>query len=127
MKIERIDAGKIQDWQSFHALFASVFQFPAFYGNNMDAWIDCMSDLAGLTEYRIAPNETLMLHIVHAEDLRKRHPEILQALLDCAAFVNGRILESSNGSGTHNPSASPTRANRGQTHPPSDHRKPASP
>ncbi len=33
----RIDANEITDKNSFHAVFASAFGFPEFYGRNMDA------------------------------------------------------------------------------------------
>ncbi len=41
-----VDGRMLKDWDSFHQEFARVFGFPEFYGNNMDAWIDCMSWLS---------------------------------------------------------------------------------
>ncbi len=38
-----IDFKKIKDWKSFHDQFSEVMGFPNFYGENMNAWIDCMS------------------------------------------------------------------------------------
>jgi RNAse (barnase) inhibitor barstar len=29
--------------KAFHAAFAEIMGFPAFYGHNWNAWIDCMS------------------------------------------------------------------------------------
>lgn len=43
-----IPAHEITDWDSFHDVFKRVFGFPDFYGRNMDAWIDCMTDLDSL-------------------------------------------------------------------------------
>ena len=40
-----VDTTEIKDWQSFHQIFSQTFGFPAFYGNNMDALIDCLSYL----------------------------------------------------------------------------------
>jgi hypothetical protein len=41
----RIDASRITDQATFHSVFAEAFGFPGFYGQNMDAWIDCMTHL----------------------------------------------------------------------------------
>ena len=40
-----IDTARINDWDSFHTIFAEAFGFPGFYGRNMDAWIDCLTSL----------------------------------------------------------------------------------
>ncbi|WP_198291405.1 barstar family protein [Methyloversatilis discipulorum] len=39
--LAKIECDRITDWPSFHDEFNRVFQFPAFYGRNMNAWIDC--------------------------------------------------------------------------------------
>jgi len=93
----RIDAGHIVDWESFHTVFASAFGFPAFYGRNMNAWIDCLTDLdrrdAGMTTVHVNPGECLSLVIDQAQDFKNRCPELFSALLECAAFVNWRRIE----------------------------------
>ncbi len=38
-----VDTTEITDWQFFHQIFSQIFGFPTFYGNNMDAFIDCLS------------------------------------------------------------------------------------
>ena len=40
----RIDGKSLADWEKFHDFFASTFDFPDYYGRNMDVWNDCMSD-----------------------------------------------------------------------------------
>ncbi|MEG1115578.1 MAG: barstar family protein, partial [Janthinobacterium sp.] len=35
----------ITDAASFHAQCVQAFGFPEFYGNSMDAWVDCLSYL----------------------------------------------------------------------------------
>lgn len=40
-----VDTTEIADWPSFHRVFAQIFGFAAFYGNNTDALIDCLSYL----------------------------------------------------------------------------------
>jgi len=92
-----IDAAEIRDWSSFHATFARVFGFPELYGHNMNAWIDCMTDLddpdSGMTKIHAPPNGILVLKVLNAKDLAKRCPELFGALNDCAAFVNWRRRE----------------------------------
>jgi hypothetical protein len=90
----------IKDWQSFHSVCAKFFGFPAFYGNNMNAWIDCMSDLtddAGMTTVGLKPGAFLELRIPGYEAFARACPEVSAALLECTAFVNQRYI-SANGS-----------------------------
>lgn len=92
----RINGAQITDWQSFHAQCQQAFGFPDFYGCNMNAWIDCFSDLydpnAGMTSFTLVRGEILTLVLNHAEAFRQRCPEQYMALLECAAFVNARYL-----------------------------------
>lgn len=95
MQVVRIDTRRIQDWASFHAVFAETFGFPAFYGRNLDAWIDCMSSLddpaAGMTT--LAAPGGVALQLDYVDDFLLRCPTQYEALLDCAAFVNWRRIE----------------------------------
>jgi RNAse (barnase) inhibitor barstar len=84
MQTFKIDGKKITDWNSFHSEFKSELDFPEYYGNNMDAWIDCVDEL---TE-----NITL-LQINNSSILKKNKPELLYAILECGAFVNYRKIE----------------------------------
>lgn len=93
----RIDADGIRDAESFHSLFAATFGFPEWYGRNMDAWIDGMSDLddpeSGMTAVHLERGQTLLLAVDHASRFRARCPDLFAALLESAAFVNGRRLD----------------------------------
>lgn len=92
----QLDARKISDWHSFHAECQAVFGFPEFYGHNMDAWIDCLSDLReedGMTSLVLQPDEVLQIEVLHADVLRRQAPKILEALEDCTAEVNERYEE----------------------------------
>jgi RNAse (barnase) inhibitor barstar len=40
-----VDTTGITDWPSFRRVFAQIFGFGAFYGNNIDALIGCLSYL----------------------------------------------------------------------------------
>jgi RNAse (barnase) inhibitor barstar len=83
MTIVRIDTRRITDWDSFHTLFFEEFQFPDYYGRNMDAWIDCMSDIDLLT----------VIQLDHVDEFAMRCPELYDAILEATAFVNWRYVE----------------------------------
>jgi len=95
--IVTIPAEQIEDWASFHRVFREVLGFPDFYGCNMNAWIDCMTDVddseSGMSSLCIAPGELLMLRIDDAPDFRRRCPEQYDALIACTAFVNHRRMD----------------------------------
>jgi RNAse (barnase) inhibitor barstar len=92
-----VDAAEIRDWPSFHVVFAKAFGLPDFYGHNMDAWIDCMTDLddpgSGMSEVHAPPNGIVLLKVLNAKDFAQRCPELFRALNDCSAFVNWRRRE----------------------------------
>jgi Barstar (barnase inhibitor) len=96
VSLAEIDCANITDWQSFHEEFAKVFGFPAFYGRNMDAWIDCMTSLDepehGLSSIHCDPGKVIPIELENVGDLKTRCPEQFLAILECSAFVNwGRI------------------------------------
>jgi hypothetical protein len=92
-----IPVDEIVDWNSFHDVFQRSFGFPEFYGRNMNAWIDCMTDLDAphheMTATIVEPGEILILRIDHPFEFRLRRPEQYEALLECSAFVNFRRVE----------------------------------
>jgi RNAse (barnase) inhibitor barstar len=88
-----IDLARVHDWDSFHAEFARALGFPEFYGGNMNAWEDVMSDLSkpdvvGMTKLEVPKGEDLVLVLRGGEELRTAHPEIFGALVDATAHVN---------------------------------------
>lgn len=93
-----IDTSKIKDWDSFHDVFVDSFGFPDFYGRNMNAWIDCMSSLDcpddGMTSVHCSPGSVVTLELSDATDFASRCPELYEALVECSAFVNYRLVES---------------------------------
>ena len=95
--IVRIDTARIVDWSSFHDVFADALGFPAFFGRNMDAWIDCLTSLddpeAGMTNVHAPPGGVVTLVLDGAADFALRCREQYEALVECAAFVNGRRIE----------------------------------
>lgn len=96
MPVARLDGKAIRDWPGFHQECQKTFGFPDFYGHNMDAWIDCLSTLRnddGMSKFRLGPDDTLQIEVLHADTLRCRAPEILTALQECSAAVNERYGE----------------------------------
>jgi barstar (barnase inhibitor) len=92
----RIKTEIIQDWTSFHEEFKRAMGFPDFYGMNMDAWIDCLTFLRegdGMSRFHLASGEMLHIELPDARGFKSRLPEIFEALIDCAAFVNARFTD----------------------------------
>ncbi len=90
----RLQTKDITDDLSFHRVFAETMGFPGFYGQNMNAWIDCMSYLddasAGMSRYSVTPGELFHLEVADTEDFQRRVPQVFQAFIECASFVNRR-------------------------------------
>lgn len=83
LKLFKMDGNALTTADGFHDQFASTFEFPDYYGRNMNAWNDCMSDYclgAGLVS----------LHIENARIFREKAPQLFEALADCSAFINWR-------------------------------------
>jgi len=83
----------ILDEASFHAECRRVFGFPEFYGNTMDAWVDCLSylrDDEGMTKFRLKPNEVLEIVVKNAPLLKERAPDLLEEVSYCVAGINER-------------------------------------
>jgi len=97
MALVNIDASKILDWPTFHSQCAEAFGFPDFYGQNMNAWIDCLSYLTegdGMSRFVLPDQELLFIHIEHFKEFSTRLPEISSAFLESTAFTNRRYIES---------------------------------
>ena len=86
MKTYTVDVGSVVDWDTFHDVFSKALGFPDYYGRNMDAWIDCMTDIVDI-------GEGISLVLDNASSLKSNHPEALEAINECTAFVNYRSLE----------------------------------
>jgi hypothetical protein len=87
----------VVDWESFHDVCSCTFGFPAFYGRNMDAWIDCLSYLVegdGICKYKLGPGERLDILMPNFEKFSREFRDICIGLLECTAFVNQRYVAS---------------------------------
>ena len=85
---------QITDWNSFHDTFAAALGFPNYYGRNMNAWVDCLTyEDDGMNAFPVEPGDVLTLQLKDCKAFRARCPEIYEALVDSAAFVNWRRIE----------------------------------
>jgi hypothetical protein len=99
--IIHIDARKLTDAAGLHAALTEALGFPATYGKNLDALIDCLSDLdkpaTGMTKVHVVPGQTALLAVSHLDETGKNAAKVkaqVQTLNDVVAFVNFRRLES---------------------------------
>ena len=97
LRIVNIDTASITNHPSFHRTFCEALGFPEFYGDSMDAWIDCMSSVddpaSGLSAVTVAQGEVLVLELAGALDFAYRCPDIWQDLIECSVFVNERRVD----------------------------------
>jgi hypothetical protein len=98
----RLDTARITDWPSFQAECQRALGFPASYGANMNAWIDCLSYLredcaAGMANIELAADELLALELPEFSTLKARVPEIVAALVESTSVVNQRYVQAGGG------------------------------
>jgi RNAse (barnase) inhibitor barstar len=89
----RVNAGRITDWDSFHRVFREAMGFPGSYGDDMDAWIDCMSNPSILTRIPVESGDVLVVEVARSIGFRGRCPEQFAELVEGAACVNLRCIE----------------------------------
>ena len=68
MKIITIDCSQISDKESFHTTMEEKLEFPSWYGKNLDALHDCLTEVFTNTQIRFVNfhhlEETLGLYTV---------------------------------------------------------------
>ena len=69
-----LDARKLGTRESAHPYLKKVFRFPDYYGQNLDALYDCLSELSGI--------RILLLHTEEAGDYFSSVLSVLEALPD---------------------------------------------
>lgn len=47
MEEKIIDCARIQTREDFHAIFREALSFPDWYGSNLDALYDCLTEISG--------------------------------------------------------------------------------
>lgn len=92
-----IDCSKIRSGDDFHAVFKAAMGFPDFYGNNMNAWVDCMTSVDSdecMTRVHVEEGTFLVLVLNNINEMIKSCPAVYEALVDSVAFVNYRRMAS---------------------------------
>jgi RNAse (barnase) inhibitor barstar len=84
MNIVDIDSRQINNWNSFHTVFAEIFQSPEYNGRNMNPLIDCIDEFI---------TASTVINLGDCRKLRITEPEIIQALLESNVFVNYRRIK----------------------------------
>ncbi len=94
----RIDGNRLIREHSFFEEFSEKFGFPPEFCRDRESWVDCMSYLddaeMGMSSVHCKPGEGVILEIVNASLLKHRSPTQYLTLLECAATVNYRRMES---------------------------------
>jgi RNAse (barnase) inhibitor barstar len=66
-KVIELDFSQVRSTRALHELLSKTFGFPAFYGANANALIDCLSSLRlpedQMTGWTLAPLEVLVIHV----------------------------------------------------------------
>lgn len=91
-----LEGAQILDWLSFHRQSARVLGFPDFYGQNMDAWIDCLTYLDegdGMSSVVLEGDERLHITVMDSEVWAFVAPEVFRGFLKGVASVNQRYRE----------------------------------
>ena len=91
-----LDGAAIHDAASFHAASKQAFGFPEFYGNTIDAWIDCLSylrDEDAMSSVQLGPDEVLTIEVKNADAFKASAPELLEEISFCIQAINERYAD----------------------------------
>ena len=98
-RVTALDAGAWSDEKQMHIAFATGLQFPGYFGNNLEALNDCMSDVAE-AHYGWDASETgLVLILSGLDHFAQRFPRTADHVQDIlrrqgryAALFGNRLL-----------------------------------
>ena len=74
MKEIIIDGENVENMTDIHSIFAKELSFPEWYGNNLDALYDCLTDISEETTVTVVNRDTLF------EKLNVRYGRFLKTL-----------------------------------------------
>lgn len=81
------------DHDSFHRISRRVFGSPSFYGENGNAWIDCLTYVHegdGMSNVVLADEEYLFIHVADSAVWTGSAPDVYLEFLDLVSYVNQR-------------------------------------
>lgn len=96
MAVVRLSADSITDWASFHVVCKEAFGFPDFYGENLNAFIDCLTYIDegdGMSNIVLADGENLFIEIIDSAELRATNTEILEGIEGSVRSLNKRFTD----------------------------------
>ena len=74
-----LDARKMDEKKAAHEYLKKLFSFPDYYGCNLDALYDCLSEM-----------EPFTVHILHAQEAKDYYPKVLSVfedVQDCTVLI----------------------------------------
>lgn len=93
----RIDARRLTNAAGLQTVLDEAFGFAPSYGKNLDALVDCLTNLddatGGLSRMRVFPGEVVLLVLEHTQEMSKGAAAQVKSLSDVVAFVNWRRWE----------------------------------
>jgi RNAse (barnase) inhibitor barstar len=86
----RFKGAELLTKKDFHESFLTKLRFPAFYGRNMDAWIDVMDDMLRVAwpMSKVCVMYGGSLKIIIEESKLFQESAMCAQLIDCAKFIN---------------------------------------
>ena len=96
MKLKKlsVDFRQVQNLEEMHNALAKIFDFPDFYGKNVNALIDCWSSLRypenGMVGVSIDKDESLLLEV---KAMSRLDPIMMNHFVNAVEGVNERSME----------------------------------
>lgn len=84
MKTVILDGERISTMADVHDLFSKELEFPQFYGRNLDALYDCLTDVGDEAEIKIRNFEKLQYEL-------GKYADIIIRVLKDASEVNSKL------------------------------------
>ena len=93
MRICSLDGERITDREVLHDILAAELRFPDWYGRNLDALYDCLTDIREETEVRISQRTIMERNLGGYSQL------LLKVLQDASkenSYIHLKIVEKTN-------------------------------
>ena len=84
MKYVLMDLNRLDSMKNVHAFLERELEFPEYYGHNLDALYDCLTDIA-------EPVTIIIVNVPENEDALERRLEGLLSVLESASDENPNV------------------------------------
>jgi RNAse (barnase) inhibitor barstar len=85
-RVYELDAARWSDARAFHADVKRVLEFPDYYGHNLAALADCLSEM------KLPPGGAVAIQIRHYDHFARAEPHLAQSVLDALETTSRRLL-----------------------------------